>query len=111
MQKKDLKAIDQSAPLQMPTNYKRAAEERAEGAALAKKPRLAAAAAAAAAAAEDADVMMDTSEPSSAPLSGAASVAASTAAAVASIGELKKRLADKLDAPQEKAVINKANLK
>ncbi len=110
MQKKDLKAIDQSAPLQMPTNYKRAAEERAEGAALAKKPRLAAAAAAAAAA-EDADVMMDTSEPSSAPLSGAASVAASTAAAVASIGELKKRLADKLDAPQEKAVINKANLK
>jgi parafibromin len=40
IQKKDLKSIDQSAPLQMPTNFKRSAEEKIDSGIGAKKPRL-----------------------------------------------------------------------
>ncbi len=98
MQKKDLKAIDQSAPLQMPANlnFKRAAETAAaalEGAAQAKKQRLQA-----------------EQEASSLEAADVAAPAASAQQQAASIAI--KRIADKLNkAPQEKAIVNKANLK
>ena len=40
IQKKDLRSIDQSAPLQMPTNFKRSAEDKIDSGVGFKKPRL-----------------------------------------------------------------------
>jgi len=95
--KKDLKDLDPSAPLQMPANYKRPAEDKAEGMSAAKKARTAAELA-----------------PTGRQEKHDAAAAAAAAAAVeelqkggSSLGDIKKRLADKLDAPQEKAIVNK----